>query len=454
MGKHYKAVIVGGGVTGLCALHYLSKELGPEQVHLLEASDYLGGHTRTDRVEGFISDWGPNGFLDKEPRTLQWIEELGLTSQLLRADEASAHRFIYKNGRLIEIKPPPAFLWSGLLSVQGSARLALEPFVPQKADLDAEESIWEFARRRIGREAADTLVSCMVSGVFGGDAKKLSLRHCFPRMEQLEREHGGLVRALLAVRKKDKSASAMGPKGVLTSFQKGIGYLAEQAAEKMSDSISAKWPVAEVSRSENGFALRSESGDSVETDHVVLACTAYSAATMLKRTAPEASDALDSIPYAGLAVVCTGYRREDVGHDLNGFGFLAPRGQGVRMLGCIWTSSVFPTRRKEGFVQLRTMFGGAMDPEAVLLKDEALLGLLDEEVHPLLMVKKAPEYVRIFKHPRGIPQYTLDHGKILKTLDATEETLKGLHFVGNAYRGVSLNDCVVSAHRAVERVLA
>src|SRR5690606_8568172 len=183
-----------GGVTGLCAAYYLQREFGQGKVALLEAAPSPGGTARTDATEGFLCDWGPNGFLDREPRTLEWVNDLGLGSDLIQANTLAARRFIVKDNRLVEIVGPPRFFTSPLLSVPGRMRLLWEPFVPQRTEA-APESIWNFAARRIGPEAADTMVSPMVTGIFGGDAKQLSLEHCFPRMAAMERDHGGLYKA-------------------------------------------------------------------------------------------------------------------------------------------------------------------------------------------------------------------------------------------------------------------
>lgn len=439
-------------MTGLCAAFYLSRQLPAGAVVLLEAADRVGGTARTDLAEGFSCEWGPNGFLDKEPLTLGWAEDLGISGELVRADEAAARRFIYRKGELHEIKPPPKFLVSPLLSVLGRGRLLCEPLIKGKRD-DTPETIWDFAARRIGREAADVLVSSMVSGVYGGDAKKLSLAHCFPRMAEMEREYGGLFKALLAKRKEDPNASPMGPKGVLTSFRKGIGSLPEEAAKQLNSVVRINAAAVNIERRGAEFAVSTASGETYHARAVVVASPAFAAAEMTDGLDKEVGGALRGIPYAGLSVVCAGFRREDVDHDLNGFGFLAPRIDKLRALGCLWTSSIFPGRAPEGWVMLRVMYGGSTDPEAVALPDAELVNWLAKDINPLLGIDRAPEFLRIYRHERGIPQYHMGHGHRLKTIAAAEEHNPGLYFAGNAYGGISLNDCVVSARKAVEKVM-
>jgi len=482
MSRPVQVAVVGGGITGLCAGYYLARALGPEQVMVLEAGETPGGTAQTEIAGGYVCEWGPNGFLDKEPKTLQWAAELGLGERLLRADASAARRFVFKGDKLHEIKPPPAFLKSPLLSLRGRARLLCEPLIPAKRD-ETPESIWDFAARRIGREAADTLVTPMVSGVFGGDAKQLSLAHCFPSMAAMEREHGGLFRALRARRKAEPGASPMGPKGTLTCFAEGMGLLTETAAAQLGpclrlgarvtalgrarvparrfeDTPEARAedrpltpPLSRREREPEGFALTLATGETITTEQVIIACPAYAAADFLAPLDAALAETLASIPYASIAVLCTGHARSQVAHDLHGFGFLVPRTEGLRALGCLWSSSIFPAHAPQGKVLLRTMYGGATDPGAVALTDAQLLALFQEEVGRTLGVSGEPDLVRIYRWERGIPQYDLEHGARLEAIEAAERRHPGLHFAGNAYRGVGLNDCVVSAHRALARVL-
>ena len=449
MRESVDTAVLGAGMTGLCTAYYLAKRRGNDAVLVLESGERVGGTSWTAREEGFVCEAGPNGFLDKEPKTLQWAEDLGIGGNLLRANEECVRRFICRDNVLHEIKPPLAFLASPLLSLRGRARLLCEPLIRRKRD-ETPETIWEFAARRIGREAADTLVAPMVSGVYGGDAKALSLAHCFPKMAEMEREYGGLFKALIARKRANKNGNAMGPAGTLTSFQDGIGVFPETAARALGDRVRTR-NGAVAMRQENGrYIIETATGAEIEARSVVVAIPAYAAAKLVEGLDKRLAGTLESIPYAGMAVLCTGYPREKVGHDLNGFGFLIPRNQGLRALGCLWSSTIFPGRAPEGWVMLRSMYGGYTDPEAVTLGDAALLEALRLEIHPLLGIGCAPEFHRIYRWPRGIPQYLMGHGARLNVIEEAEKHLPGLIFAGNAYRGVSLNDCVVSAHRAVE----
>lgn len=451
MSADYRVAVVGGGVTGLCAAFYLAQQFGRDQVVLLEGSDYLGGQTRTSRSQGFVNDWGPNGFLDREPLTLQWVAELGLTNQLVRAKSAAARRFIVRGGRLREIPlSPPKFVVSDVLSVRGRLRVLCEPLVKSRGN--ETESLWTFGARRIGREAADYLVDSMSSGVFGGDSKNLALAACFPRLAEMEREHGSLFAAMRARRKEGRRVSAAGPAGTLTSFADGIGYLPEQAAGRDDFETRTGCVVNSVYPMGESFHLKLEPAGVLSAQFVVVALPAFAAANVMRNLDGALSSTLGEIPYAGMTVICAGYRREKVGHSLDGFGFLVPRCEGLRLLGCIWTSSVFDGRAPQGWVQLRSMVGGATDSEAVNLSDGELLALFRREAGALLQIDSDPEFFEVHRYERAIPQYTPGHVDRVRRVEAAEDRHPGLTLAGNSYRGVGLNDCIVSAHRAVERV--
>ncbi|HPK00092.1 MAG TPA: protoporphyrinogen oxidase, partial [Candidatus Hydrogenedentes bacterium] len=337
-----QAIVVGGGVTGLCAAFYLARDLGREHVTLLEAGDSAGGTTRSEAADGYACDCGPNGFLDREPATLEWIEALGLSGELLRANEFAKRRFIYTGGRLHEVVGPPRFFFSPMLSIKGRLRLMCEPFIPGRRD-HTGETIWAFAARRIGTEAANILVDPMASGVFGGDARVLSLEHCFPRMAAVERDYGGLTRALISKRLQRMAVSPLGPSGRLTSFREGIGRLPVEAAKALGDVLRTGERVLRITTTSEGhYALESSSGETYYARSVIFAAPSYAAAECCREFDVSAGKALESIRYADIAVVCTGYPRAAVRGNTNGFGFLVPRHENLRVLGCLWTSTMFP----------------------------------------------------------------------------------------------------------------
>ncbi|PKK85005.1 MAG: protoporphyrinogen oxidase [candidate division Zixibacteria bacterium HGW-Zixibacteria-1] len=445
-----RIAVIGGGISGLSALHFIKYRYADScDVKLYEKESRLGGTIGTDRTDGFVSDWGPNGFLDKVPLTLRLVSELGLDELLDPAKPSAEKRFIYRNKKLHEIHAsPPKFMRSQILTLAGRLRLVMEPLVPQKKD-DSDESIFDFGKRRIGRDAAEHMIVPMVSGIYGGDARKLSLKACFPIMVEMEREYGSLFKALLARKKAGSKGGPAGPAGRLTSFKNGLYTLIETMHEKYRNHIVTGRGVKKISYADNIYTLEFESGGPENFDAVICAAPAYAATGMVSVMNEELSRVLASIPYSSIAVVCSGYKKEDVAHDLAGFGFLIPRDQNVRILGSIWTSSIFSGSAPDGMVQFRTMIGGATDPQAAALSDGELADIAHRELNDILGLSAQPGYLKIFKWSQGIPQFTIGHPERMEHLNKILDKYPGLQFAGNSYKGVSLNDCIVRSDEVV-----
>ncbi len=454
-------VIVGAGISGLAVAHWLGLHERPGGWELWESSGRVGGTIGTERVEGYSFDLGPNGFLDREPLTLRLVREAGLDSLLERANDRSEKRFIVKRGRLHPVPfSPIAMLRSGLLGPLGKLRICAEPLVPPRRD-DLDESVFDFAARRIGRAAAETFVDPMVSGVFGGVARQLSLPACFPTMRDMELRYGGLVRAMLAKRSEKKAAGGgrppksggpAGPGGRLTSFSGGLDVLTDRLCRNLRLSVRTNSQATAVGRAGDAWVVQRRSGDAVKARHVVLACPAFVSAQLLAAFNRDLAEALNSIPYAPIAVVATGHRRTDVAHPLDGFGFLIPRGEGLRTLGSIWTSSIFQDRSPGGHVQFRTMLGGAGDSAIMGLSDDDLWHTIRTELGPLIGIRGEPVIRRVYRWERGIPQFTLGHRERRGRIEQLTAHHPGLHVVGNAFYGVGLNDCVKMAWRVASSI--
>lgn len=450
-------LIAGGGISGLATLHFLRRNKPQLTVRLLEADNRLGGTIGTDQIDGYSFDWGPNGFLDREPLTLQLCDELGLKERLERANESVNARFILRGGRLRPVPmSPPKFLMSSILSWRGKFRLALEPWAKPRPD-GVDESVYDFVARRIGQEAADYLVQPMVSGVYGGVAKRLSLQSCFPIMREMEDQYGSLIKALFAkaraARASGKKAGGPGgPGGWLTSFFGGLYPVIERFAELYSDQITCGVGVKSVRR-DNG-ELRVELSDgAVETcRHLVLATPSYAAAQIVGELSQPLAEALGKIPYAPIAVVCLGYDAAQVRNSVDGFGFLVPQKEQRRILGAIWTSSIFAKRAPAGKIQFRTMVGGDGDHESIKLTDDELLNVTSSDLGEIMRITGAPETIKIYRWQYGIPQYRVGHRAIMDVVERELAALPQLHLASNAYYGIGLNDCVKQAHRVVEKI--
>jgi len=405
--------VLGAGISGLAAGFTLGAPV-------FEKSDRAGGNVYTERIGDCVVEWGPNGFLDNEPATLGLVRELGLDDRVVRARDSAAVRLIWRAGRLHRLPArPQQFLASGCLPLLGRLRCLLEPFMGKAKDGDAfDESVWAFARRRLGRAAADVLVDAFVTGVFAGDPKRLSVRSAFPRLAALEREYGSLIRGA--------KGRGFGPRGTLTSFRDGLGEL--------TDALAARVDLRLASPS---YSLRPEGAD-----RVFCAVPAARAADLADADGrAELAAALRAIPTAPVAVAA--FAVDEPLDVPDAFGFLAPHGQGLRVLGALYSSSIFPGRAPPGQRLFRVLVGGRRDPEAVDLDDGALRELVARDLRRAWGTWKEPRWFRVFRHRLGIAQYELGHAGRLGSIDA--HCPDWLTLIGSSYRGVALNACVAEA---------
>lgn len=449
-------VVVGGGISGLAIAWELVSRPGllPDGagVSVLEASTRAGGNIRTEQRDGYTCEWGPTGFLDDGPETLDACRRLGLGPRLTRANAQAERRFVVRGGRLREIPSGLlSFLGSDVLSVPGRLRVLLEPFVPRRRS-DGDESVLDFARRRIGREAAEVLVDALVTGIWAGSPQALSLRSALPTLAALERDHGGLVRGLIAVR--GRAGGAGVSRGRLTSFPDGLEELPAALASALGPRLRLGARVTGVVRSgTGGFLVGVQGGTTAEAATVVITCPSWLAAPLVSGVDRELSVELSGIPAVAVAVLHLGFSREDAA-GLAGFGFLVPRKESASVLGVLVPSNVFPNRAPDGHVLATVMMGGARDPSAVDATDRALVETAAAALEAIAEVRSAPRFAMVIRHARAIPQYAIGHASRLAAIDARLRESPGLFLAGNSYRGISINACLADAVRVAKRVSA
>mgnify|MGYP006288381053 CR=1 FL=1 len=469
-----RVVVLGGGISGLAAAEAIERRARasgrPVRALVLEADTEPGGKIKTRTEKGFVVETGPHGFLDKEPKMFALIDRLGITGELVAANTDAARRFIYRAGALREVPmSPPAFLFSDILPLSGRLRCALEPFMP--GPTKDEESVREFAARRIGPQAADVMVDAMVTGIYGGDPSKLSLKAAFPRMFELERDHGSLVKAQFAVAREKKAQRKLAgpnghvpkqqgtgaPAGTLHSFRRGLGTLIEALAGRVDPRCGAR-----VDRVEPGEAKRwrvraslDDTTEWIEADAVVSTLPAYDAAALVRPLAPERAAVIDTIPYVPCSVVVQCFRQEDVTRSVDGFGFLVPGREDRSVLGTIWASTVFPDHAPSGQVMFRSMLGGARRAELGDASEAELAALARADLERLMGVKAGaePTLETVIPWREAIPQYNLGHADRVAAAEAIEAEHPGLYLSGNAFRGVAVLACVAEADRVGEAVL-
>jgi oxygen-dependent protoporphyrinogen oxidase len=445
-------VVIGGGISGLaCALRL--KQLGVPFL-LLEAFASFGGVIHTVRQDGFLFEFGPQGVL-LTPELTTLIDAAGLSGDLLRANPR-APRYIYTRGRLVRAPmSPPSLISSSLLSIPTKLRLLTEPLRRSRPP-EEDESVAAFVRRKFGSSLLDNLVGPFVSGIYAGDPEKLSLRAAFPQVHKWESSSGSVLRgAINQMKRKPKgSASNSG----LHTFKEGIGSLLTAAGEKLGASAQLGVTVHAIEGGAVGpncytiRLTRNATHESLQACAVIVATETSAAGRMLRSLSPKFPTILDSIAYAAVAVIAAGYRRAAVGHSLDGFGFLVPRKEGLRTLGTVWNSSLFPGRAPEGHVVLTTFAGGVTDPEIPTWSEDKISATIHEELGRILNITESPAVSRVYKYPRALPQYNLGHMRTVAALENLCGETPGLYLAGNYLEGPSTGACVTRSFRIAEQV--
>jgi oxygen-dependent protoporphyrinogen oxidase len=439
-----KTIVVGGGVSGLVCAYALRKA---RDAVVVEASARVGGVIHSERLDGFLLELGPQSFSGTtELRKL--YAELGIADQVVEAP-ARAPRYVLLNGELIAVPmSPPALLTSSLLGGRTKWNIARDAFGRSCAP-EEDESIGGFVRRKFGVELLDRLVGPFVSGVHAGDPERLSLRSAFPQLYEAEKSAGSVIRGMMRTA---KARSGPRERPTLLSFREGNETLPRALAAKIGAGLRANAEVVNIAIAREGAAgqfevrVRAAGGDeTILAQQLVMAAPTDVAGRLLSEVNAELGRLLSGIEYAPVAVVSLGYRRADVGHSLAGFGFLAPRSSGLRVLGTVWNSSLFSGRAPEKFVQMTSFVGGATDPEAAALPNEALAALVHGEIRHLLQLTAAPVFSHVQTYRRALPQYNLGHAARLAAIEKSRQSVGNLYFVGNYLRGPAIGTCVEQA---------
>ncbi|MCX7891442.1 MAG: protoporphyrinogen oxidase [Burkholderiales bacterium] len=452
----FDAVVAGAGISGLTVAWRLHR--AGLRVAVLDALGRPGGAIGTARVSGALAESGPNSMLETSPLIGELIADLGLAGERLEADPAAKKRFILRGGRLLPVPmSPPAFFATPLFSVATKLALLREPFIGRWRG-PGEESLADFVRRRLGREFLDYAINPFVAGVYAGDPERLSVRAAFPRLAELEQKYGSLIRgAVLGARERranpEKSKQAAG----MISFREGM--------QTLTDAIVARLAPVETGARVSGFRREADGGFVVSASSaagpwtasaraLVLAMPADATAAVLAPGAPDAAAALRAIEYPPVASVVTLYRRDRVAHPLDGFGFLVPAVERRRILGTIFSSTLFPNRAPAGHVLLTTFVGGLRQPELAREDETAIAANVRAELEALVGASGEPAMVRVTRWPRAIPQYELGHLERVERIAAVEAAQPGLFLCANWRGGISVGDCIKSAYACAERVAA
>ena len=443
-------MVVGGGISGLTAAFYLTRA-GLETV-LLEASPRLGGALESHRPETRQGRWtferGPNTVLGKPP-VRKLLEDGSLRAEAVEASPVATRRYLWL-GDALEPLPagPGGFLKTPLFSWRAKLRLLAEPFI-RRAPAEREETIAQLVRRRLGPEFLDHAVGPFVSGVYAGDPERLSVRWAVPGIHGLETRHGSLILGALERRR------GPAPAGAMTSMPGGIEELAGQLAAKIGagGAVLAGTPCRAIDRDGAQLVVETD-GERFRTRRLVTAVPSDVLAGLLDTVSDGASRELAEIPYAPVVVGSFGFRRADVAHPLDGFGFLAPRSESLRILGCLFPSTIFSGRAPEGHAALTVFAGGATDRRLLDETDGAIRERMLHDLSRALGLAGDPVVEDLRRWPRAIPQYEVGHGRFVELARRLERDLPGLAIAGSYLSGPSVPDCIARGRAKAEQVLA
>jgi protoporphyrinogen/coproporphyrinogen III oxidase len=455
--------IIGAGITGLTAAFYLKRQGVPVTVY--EAGGRAGGVIQSLRKDGFLAEFGPNTILETSPKIAQLVRDAGLQSRRLNSDPRAEARYVVRYRRPIAMPSSPLGIFaSELLSAKAKLALLREPFVPRRRD-GKEESVAEFVVRRLNREFLDQMIDALVAGVYAGDPHKLSLPQAFPRLKALEDNYGSLIKGqIFGARARKKSGEVAKDRAPKFSFDEGLQVLPDALAAQLGASLKLNTPVTKLTQTGNGWRVTTANGEA-ECGAVIYCGTAYRLAELeieSRAGSPlpaggahgvaRPTTTFSEISYPPVVSVVLGFRREDVAHPCLGYGMLIPKIEGVKILGTIFSSALFPNRAPAGHVLLTSYIGGARYPELALLPPEQLIETTLKDLRALLGVKGRPMFTQTAVYPRAIPQYNVGYGKYRQLLTDLETAAPGLFFAGHYRDGVSLGDSIVSGVNSVERV--
>lgn len=442
--------ILGGGISGLVAGHMLQKS--GIAFTLFEADASVGGKIKTTRSNGFIVEHGPNSLQSTSPLLNRLIEETGLSNAKLDAATRAKKRFVVRGGvpRALPMSPP-ALIKSGYFSAKTKLGLIREPFKGIPADT-AEESVAHFFKRRLGQEILDYAVDPFVNGIFAGDPAALSLRHAFPTLHQMEQTHGSLLRGLRAGRKKPTDQQPT--KRHIFSFTRGMQMLPDAIAAGFKSALQLSSRIQHITPEAGSWIITSEQGQRSTFDAVLSTLPLPAALPCLANFEPDLQT-LENVTYPPVSVFALGFHQDDVQHPLDGFGMLVPgKEMGTRILGTIFSSTVFPNRAPEGHVLLTTLVGGARKGDLCALSNELLLEFVLDDLHHMLGVHGNPVFSKKISWPKAIPQYNLGYGQVKDRMDALEAKYDGLFFAGNYRNGISVGDAAKSGETAALQIIA
>jgi len=460
-----RIAIIGGGISGLSAAFYLEKSrAGGAEVEysLFESGQRLGGCLSSDHIEGCLVEAGPDSFLTEKPWAVALCKELGLGDQLIGSNDSQRKTYIVVKGKLVVMPDGLMFMvptrlvptaLSPLFSWSTKVRMAQELLHPPRPMQD-DETVAQLVERHFGAEVVDRLADPLLSGVYGGDAAKLSARAVLPRFVEMEEKYGSLSRAMLAAHQKmAQVAGKQPPRPLFTSLRDGMQQMVDAIVARLDPrAIRLRRHIRRIYPENGEWRVSIEMNGDERYDAVILATPANVAGQLLDGVDHELARSLLGITYSSSVTVTLGYYKEQLAKLPPGFGFLVPRSEGTRMLACTFVHNKFPHRTPENKGILRCFLGGARDEAVLALSDEDLLETVQREIRDLVKVDARPIFSRVYRWREAMAQYEPGHIARVAEIEKRVAGIPGLAIAGNAYHGIGVPDCVRSGMEAANAV--
>jgi len=466
-----RIVVIGGGIAGLAAAHRVA-ELAKEnslsvELTLLEATSRLGGSIVTERVGDFLVEAGPDSFITEKPWALRLCERLGLTSRLISTQSAYQKIYVAHRGKLVALPEgffllAPTRLWpflqTPLFSWPGKLRMASELLIP-RGDVNEDESLGSFVRRRFGSEALDRVAQPLVGGIYASDPNQLSLGATMPRFKEMERNKRSVILAMWSEqrrRARNREAGSGARWSLFVTLAGGMQEMVDALAKRLPEgTIRLNTPVMHLSYDEMNKTWRITVGndETIPADAVILATPTFQTGAIISAIAKDAATELKQISYASTATVSLAYRCENFPRSPDSFGFVVPAAEHRKIMACTFSSLKYPGRAPQDHILLRAFVGGALQPDLFGDDDATMEKNVRDELGSLLGVRAQPIFVRIWRHPNSMPQYYVGHEARIRRIENALDTFPTLAFAGSAYHGVGISDCVRTGEEAAEKIV-
>ena len=447
--------IIGGGISGLTTAWWLHKN--GFSVTVFEQDESVGGTMKTVRQDGWLIETGPNSALETSPLFKTLFEDIGIKEELVYANPAGNNRYILRDGKLHPLPMSPGrFFRSKLWSLSGKLRLVLEPFIGRA---EKEETIAEFVERRLGREFLDYAINPFIAGIFAGAPEKLSVQAAFPKLYALEKKYGGLIKGTIrGARERKQRGEVAKDRAQMFSFKNGMQTLPNAIGKALGEIVQTSSVVEGIEKNgtDRTYTIRYSSkglSKTHQTQAVLFAVPSAVSAQMTKTFDQTLSQKIKEIYYPPVAEVFIGYNENQVKRPMDGFGFLVPEKENRKILGAIWSSTLFEGRAPKGCVALTVFVGGSRQPDNARWSDKELLSAVKQELQELMKIDGEPVFSRITRWEKAIPQYHLGHLGLVSEMSEFERRHPGLFLSGNYRDGISVGDCVIQSEKMSKRII-